>query len=106
MFIGLANSEQNDIFNVVHKQDQLTMELKTLELKTIDYQIEEEDAVSKDNDSGLFKVDNPYFNKEQSMTMNDKFIKNFGLPMHTTQTLNIQLTQTIGENPDPNTSQM
>jgi len=40
------------------------------------------------------------------MTMNDKFIKNFGLAMHSTQTLNIQLTQTIGENPDPNTSQM
>jgi len=40
------------------------MELKTLELKTIDYQIEEEVGESKDNDSGLFKVDNPYFNKE------------------------------------------
>jgi len=64
MFIGLANSEQNDVFNVVHNHDKLTMELKTLELKTIDYQIEEEDNASKDDDSGLFKVDNPYFNKE------------------------------------------
>ena len=65
MFIGLANSEQNDVFNVVHNHDKLTMELKTLELKTIDYQIEEEEEyASKDNDSGLFKVDNPYFNKE------------------------------------------
>ena len=30
--------------------------------------------------------------------MNDKFVKNFPEPKHSTPTLNVQLTQTIGEN--------
>lgn len=87
------------------------MELKTLELKTIDYQIEEVDDnnFSVDNNSDQFKVDNVYFkqvNQNETLTMNDKFIKNFGVPMHTTQTMQIQLTQTLGENTEQNTSQM
>jgi hypothetical protein len=43
MFIGLADSEQQDVFNIVHNKEMLTMGLKTLELKTIEYQIEEEE---------------------------------------------------------------
>jgi hypothetical protein len=39
------------------------MELKTLELKTIDYQINEvnDNKYTGDNDSDLFKVENVYF---------------------------------------------
>ena len=63
------------------------MELKTLELKTIDYQIDEvpEDGghqYSVGNDSDLFKVENAYFNKpnkNETLKMNE-FSNNFGQP--------------------------
>ena len=41
MFIGLADSAQHDLLNANTVKENLTLELETLELKSIDYQIEE-----------------------------------------------------------------
>lgn len=59
--VGLAEADRQDQFNVVHNHSRLTNELKTIELKTIDYQIQEEpDNFMSDNNSEQFKVENAY----------------------------------------------
>ena len=90
MFIGLADSEQHDVFNIVHNKEMLTMGLKTLELKTIEYQIEEEDDKNfyDDNNSDQFKIESAHFkqvNQNETLSMNVK-LKNFGVTTNPLQT--------------------
>ena len=52
MFRGLADSVHHDLLNAVTVKENMTLELETLELKSIDYQIEAE------SDKNNFFADN------------------------------------------------
>ena len=112
MFIGLADSAQHDLLNANTVKENLTLELETLELKSIDYQIEEQDENNffADNNSDQARVDNFYFKqvKNETLTMNDSFIRNFGVvnPLDVSHPMTLQLNETLGETSDKNAYQM